>query len=331
MTKDKMKAIVAQGYGSPDILKLENVDKPEPKSNEVLIKVHASSVTKADTMIRTGKPYFGRLITGLFKPKHPIPGTGFSGEVVQIGSDVNKFQVGEEVFGETTIGFSANAEYLVIQEDGVILHKPENLSHADATSFTDGHLTSYIFLTELANIRKGQKVLINGASGSLGTAAVQIAKYFGAEVTGVSSTTNVGLVRSLGADHIIDYTKFDFTKSNERYDIIFDTIGKSSFSKAKKVLTNNGIYISPVLDLGLLIQMMITSKIGTKKAKFTAAGLKSESELRSNLEKVVEIYKAGKLKTVIDRQYPLEKVADAHEYIDKGHKKGNITILINSK
>ena len=326
--QEKMKAIVATGYGSPEVFQLQEVAKPQSGANEVIVKVYASTSTAADGMIRTGKPYFGRLITGLTKPKHPIPGTGFAGIVETVGTGVGKFQPGDRVFGETTVGFSANAEFLSISENGVILKMPDNMSFAEGATFGDGHVTSMNFLKEIAKIKAGQKVLINGASGSLGTAAVQIAKYFGAEVTGVSSTRNVGLVKSLGADHVIDYTKKDFTKVNETYDVVYDTIGKSSFSKSKKILTESGQYVSPVLQFPLLLQMMRTSMVGKKRAKFSATGLLKEIELRALFAELLEIFKEGKLKTVIDRQYPLEKVADAHTYVASGHKKGNVVIIV---
>jgi len=323
-----MKAIVATKYGNYQVLKLKEVPVPGGKENEVLVKVYASSATTADVMMLSGKPFFSRLFIGLRKPKHSIPGTGFAGEVIAIGEKVSSFKMGDKVFGETTLGFSTNAEFVSVPEDGVILHKPGNLSFAEAAPFCDGHLTSINFLKEIAKIKPGHKVLINGASGSLGTAAVQLAKYFGAEVTGVCSTANIGLVKSLGADRVIDYKKEDFTKSDKRYDIIYDTIGKSSFAKAKRVLNEDGIYISPVLKFPLLLQMIRTSLIGNRKAKFAATGLKSNNELRKLLSELVKIFKAGKLKTVIDRQFPLEKVAQAHQYIAKGHKKGNVVINV---
>ncbi len=323
-----MKAIVATGYGSPEVFKLQEVAKPQPGANEVIVKVYASTSTAADGMIRTGKPYFGRLITGLTKPKHAIPGTGFAGIVETVGADVSKFQPGDRVFGETTVGFSANAEFLSISENGVILTMPENLSFSEAATFGDGHVTSMNFLKNIAKIKAGQKVLINGASGSLGTAAVQIAKHFGAEVTGVCSPRNVGLVKSLRADHVIDYTKKDFTTVDEKYDVIYDTVGKSSFSKSKNILTETGQYISPVLQFPLLLQMMRTSMFGKKRAKFSATGLLKENELRALFAELLEIFKEGKLKTVIDRQYPLEKVAEAHTYVASGHKKGNVVIIV---
>jgi NADPH:quinone reductase-like Zn-dependent oxidoreductase len=328
MKTKMMKAVVATGYGAPDVLKIQEVVKPQPKENEVLVKVHASSATTAEGMMRTGKPYFARLMTGLTKPKHAIPGTGFAGIVESIGENVTAFKPGDRVFGETTLGFSTNAEFVAVPEDGVILPMPENMSYAEGTTYGDGHVTSMNFLKEIAQIKPGQKVLINGASGSLGTAAVQIAKYLGAEVTGVSSTRNVGLVKSLGADHVIDYTKKDFSKVNETYDVVFDTVGKSSFSKSKNILSESGLYVSPVLKFSLLLQMMRTSVFGKKKAKFAATGLRSDAELKSLISELVEIFKEGRLKTVIDRQFPLEKVAEAHRYIATGHKKGNVIITI---
>jgi len=328
-TKAKMmKAIVAKGYGAPDVLKLQQVEKPQPKENEILVKVYASSATTADGMMRTGKPYFGRLMTGMFKPKHAIPGTGFAGVVVATGTNIRKFNLGTRVFGETTLGFSTNAEYVAIPESGVILPMPENMSYAEGATFGDGHVASMNFLKEVAQIKPGQKVLINGASGSLGTAAVQLAKHFGAEVTSVTSTRNVGLVKSLGAENVIDYTKKDFTKVNETFDVVFDTVGKSSFSKSKNILTKTGLYISPVLRFSLLLQMMWTSAFSKKKAKFAATGLRTDAELKSLMSELISIFKEGRLKTIIDRQYPLEKVAEAHTYIASGHKKGNVVIIV---
>lgn len=327
MTNNKMKTMVAAGYGGPEVLQLQEVDKPKPKPDEVLVKVLASSATTADAMMRTGKPWFARLMLGMREPKHPIPGTGFAGIVESTGARVSKFHVGDRVFGETTLGFSANAEYLTISENGVILSMSEQLRFTEAASFCDGHLTSYIFLHELARIKPGQRVLINGASGALGTAAVQIAKYLGAYVSAVCSAKNTGLVRSLGADEVIDYQKNDFTKSQNQYDVVYDTVGKNSYRKCRKVLTKKGVYMSPVLKPSLLIQMMVSAVFNRKKAKFQAVGMYADQKLRSNLVKVLRIHQEGKLRTVIDRQFPLEKLAEAHRYIDTGHKKGNIVIV----
>ena len=213
-------------------------------------------------------------------------------------------------------------------EDGVVLHKPHNLPFNEASSFCDGHLTSLNFLKELAKVKPGQKVLINGASGSLGTSAIQLAKYFGAEVSGVCSTKNVGLVKSLGADFVIDYTKEDFTKSEKKYDIIYDTLGIIPFRKAKKALTENGHYLSPVLKTGVLLSMLGTSIFGRKKATFAATGMKAHGQLKELLSELLDIFQSGHLKTVIDRQFPLDKVAQAHQYIASGHKKGNVVIVV---
>jgi NADPH:quinone reductase-like Zn-dependent oxidoreductase len=322
-----MKATVATGYGSPEVLRLQEVKRPAPKANEVLVKVMTASATTADAMMRTGKPYIARLFVGLTKPKKSIPGTGFAGIVDQIGEDVKSFKIGDRVFGETAFGFSSNAEYLTISEEGVILPMPENLDFSEAANFCDGHLTSFNFLKEIAKVKPGQKVLINGASGALGTSAIQIARYMGAHVTAVCSGRNVGLVRSLGADEVIDYQQKDFTKGDIKYDYIYDTVGKSSFSACRTILSEKGMYLSPVLKFPLLLQMIKTSLFGQKKARFEATGANKEEKLRFMLSEVVDIYKAGKLKTIIDRQFPLEKVAEAHRYIDSGHKRGNVVIV----
>lgn len=323
-----MKAIVCTKYGSSDVLKLKEVEKPTPKSNEVLIRVYAASVTAADSMMRKGTPFYGRLFLGLMRPNNPIPGTGFAGVIEAVGSDVKLLSEGDSVFGETGVGFSTNAEYVCVPSEGVLATKPANMTYEEAAPVCDGALTSLSFLKDIGKIQSGQKVLINGASGSLGSSAVQIAKYFGAEVTGVCSTTNLEMVKSLGADKVIDYTKEDFTKTGQTYDIIFDTVGKSSFSGCKGSLTQKGIYLSPVLGLPLLFQMMWNSKIGSKKAKFSATGLRPVSELRVLLNKLKELIEQGKIKSVIDKSYPLEQTAEAHRYVDKGHKKGNVVITV---
>jgi len=321
-----MKAIVCTKYGSPDVLKLKVVEKPTPRDNEVLIKVYAASVTAADGMMRKGDPFIGRLFLGLMRPKNPIPGTGFAGEIEAVGKDVKLFKEGDPVFGETGIGFRANAEFVCLPEEGVLAALPNNMTYEEAAPVCDGALTSLSFLKDSGKIQSGQRVLVNGASGSLGCSAVQIAKYFGAEVTGVCSTTNLEMVKSLGADKAIDYKKEDFTKNGETYDIIFDTVGKSSFSRCKGSLRENGVYLSPVLGLLLLFQMIWTSKVGSKKTKFSATGMRPVSELLVLLNELKELIEAGKIKSVIDRHYPLEQTAEAHRYVEKGHKKGNVII-----
>jgi NADPH:quinone reductase-like Zn-dependent oxidoreductase len=324
-----MKAIICTKYGSPDVLQLQEVEKPIPNNNEVLIKIHASSVTRADTMMRRGTPFYGRLFIGLSKPKNPITGTGFAGIIEEAGSGVKHFKMGDPVFGETGVGFSTNAEYVCVSKEGLIAPKPERISFEEAATVCDGVLTSWCFLKDIGKIKSGHKILVNGASGSLGSSAVQIGKYFGAEVTGVCSSANKDLVKSLGADKVIDYAQESFTKSEEKYDIIFDSIGKTSFLECKYVLKEYGIYLSPVLKFSLLLQMMLTSKFSKIKAKFSATGLRPVSELRVFLNELIEIIKSGKIKMIIDRRYPLEQTADAHRYIDTGRKKGNVVITLD--
>lgn len=325
-----MNAIVASDYGTADVLELRRVERPVPGNGQVLVKVYAASATRADSMMLSGKPYVGRLVTGMRRPKHAIPGTGFAGEVVAVGEGVRRFASGDRVFGETTIGFSTNAEYVAVNEDGVIVHLPDNLTYGEAAPICDGALTSLLFLKEIANVKPGMRVLINGAAGSLGSAAVQLARLMGADVTGVCGTRNIGLVRSLGADRVLDYTNEDFTQSADTYDVIFDTVGKSSFMKSRRALKNGGKYISPVLSFPLLLQMLGTSLFGSRKAVFAAAGLKKDAELRELVLDLVSMVKNRELKTVIDRQYPLEKTAEAHRYIAAGHKKGNVVVIVNS-
>jgi NADPH:quinone reductase-like Zn-dependent oxidoreductase len=321
-----MKAIITTAYGSADVFKLDNVATPTAKPNEILVKIHASSVTKADTMMRTGKPYIGRLFLGLTKPKHPIWGTGFAGVVEAVGAEVTKFQVGDQVFGENIDTMGAYAEYIAVPEEGIVAHLPDNLSFEEAAGLCDGGITSLNFLCNLGNVHQGQKVLINGASGALGTAAVQIAKHFGAEVTGVCSTKNLAMVKELGADYVIDYTQEDFTQNTAAYDLIYDTVGVRAFADCRNALKEDGIYASPVLGMPLLGQMLWTSLFDTKKAKFSATGALPVEETKRLLGILLEIIEAGHLKGVIDRSYPLEQLVAAHHYVDKGHKRGNVVL-----
>ena len=326
-----MKAVVQTKYGSPEVLELREVETPTPKANEVLIKIHAASVTAAHTMMRRGVPRFGRLFIGLTKPKISIPGTDLAGEVEAVGKDVTRFKKGDQVFGATDLGGGCYAEYVCLPEDEVLALKPTTLSFEEATTILDGAMTSLHFLRDKGHIKPGQSVLVNGASGSLGTAAVQLAKHFGAEVTGVCSTRNVDMVKSIGADRVIDYRQEDFTKNASAYDIIFDTVGKSSFARSKGALKRGGVYLSPILNLPLLFRMLWTSKVGSKKARFAAAGLRSQREKIEDLGTVVKLLEAGALKPVIDRCYPLEKIVEAHRYVDGGHKKGNVAITFRPR
>jgi NADPH:quinone reductase-like Zn-dependent oxidoreductase len=324
-----LKAIVCTGYGAPDVLQLRKVEQPVPRDNELLVRVRAASVTTADSMMRKGTPAYARLFLGLRKPKKPVPGTGFAGDIEATGREVRQFRTGDQVFGETGVNFGAHAEFVCVQEDGLVARKPDHVSYEEAATICDGALTGYNFLSAMVKVQEGHRVLVNGASGSLGTSAVQLAKYLGANVTAVCSTKNLEWVKSLGADRVIDYTEEDFTRTGDTYDIIYDTVGKSSFRQCKRSLTQHGVYLSPVLSLPLLFRMLLTSLTGGKKAKFSATGLKPVPELRNLLAKVTELVEGGKIQLVIDKRYDLEQIVDAHRYVDTGHKKGNVIITLN--
>jgi NADPH:quinone reductase-like Zn-dependent oxidoreductase len=323
-----MKAIVYTKYGSPDVLQLKEVAKPALKDNEVLIRIYATAVAAEDYAFRKGKPFAARLAvtSGLLKPKKTILGQMLAGEIEAVGKDVKRFKEGDKVFGHTGMGLGTYAEYVCLSDDGALASKPVNTTYEEAVAVIGGGLTALPFLRDTGNIRSGQKVLIYGASGSVGVSAVQLAKYFGAEVTGVCSTANLELIKSLGADMVIDYTKEDFTKTGQTYDIIFDTVGKSSFSR--RTLKQKGVYLSTVPTPAIMLKMLWTSKFGSKKAKFVATGLRPSSEKTKDLIFLKELIETGKFKPVIDRCYPLEQIAEAHSYVEKGHKKGNVVISV---
>jgi NADPH:quinone reductase-like Zn-dependent oxidoreductase len=317
-----MKAIIYTSYGAPDVLQLKEVEKPSPRDNEVLIKVYATTVTAADCMLRKGKPSWGRLILGVRSPRRTILGLELAGEIEAVGRDVKRFSKGDQVYGFTGFSLGAHAEYLCMPEAGSLATKPTNITYQEAAATVDGASTALFFLKRKANIQSGQKILIIGASGSIGTYAVQLARYFGAEVTGVCSTANIELVKSLGAARVIDYTKEDFTKNGQTYDIIFDTVGKSSFSYSRNSLKANGCYI-PTTGLINNFLMLWTSLRGSKKVISGMSIDKHEA-----LITLKELIEADKLKIVVDRCYPLEQIAEAHRYVDKGHKKGNVVITV---
>jgi NADPH:quinone reductase-like Zn-dependent oxidoreductase len=324
-----VKAIVHTKYGPPDELELKEVEKPVPKDDEVLIKIHATTVTTSDCNIRnfTFVPKLfllpSRMQFGFMKPKINILGLDLAGEIEAVGKDVRRFKKGDQVFGTPEPALGAHAEYICIPEDGVLTIKPANTTWEETAAIPLAGNTAFYFIRDLGNIQAGQKVLINGASGGIGTFAVQLAKYYGAEVTGVCSTTNVELVKSLGADKVIDYTKQDFTKTGQAYDVILDVVGKSSFSRCKSSLKKKGIYLATLPKLAVLLQMVWTPIVGSKKVKMGDAVGKLE-----NLLFLKELTEAGKLRAVIDRRYPLEQTAEAFRYVERGHKKGNVVITV---
>lgn len=319
-----MKAIVYTKFGSPDVLKLKEVAKPAPKDNEVLIKIVATTVAVEDPGIRA-RPG----LNGFLKPKKSILGFYLAGEVEAVGKNVKRFKKGDQVYGNTGLGLLGTyAEYICMPEDGALVTKPANITYEEAAALPNGALTALPFLRDKGKIQSGQKVLINGASGAVGTIAVQLAKYFGADVTGVCSTTNLEMVKSLGADKVIDYTKEDFTKNGQTYDIIFDTVGNRPFSRCKGSLTENGIYLTTVPSPAAMLQMLWTSKTDGKKVGIAATGLRSSTEKTKELVFLNGLIEAGKIKAVIDRSYSLEQIAEAHQYVEAGHKKGNVVINV---
>lgn len=325
-----MKAIICTKYGSPNVMQLKEVEKPTPKANEVLIKIYATTVTSADIRIRRADPFPVRFFYGFTRPKtNTILGSELAGKIEAVGKNVKQFKVGDSVFAGAGIHFGANAEYICLPEEGAVALKPTNMTYEEAATIPFGAVTSLIFLRDRGKIQRGQEVLIYGASGALGMAAVQLAKFFGAQVTGVCSTPKLELVKSLGADYVIDYTKADFTQSGKTYDIIFDTSGKSSFSGCLSALKNNGLYLRAVhINLSPILRGLWTSITSSKKV---IGGVVLER--KEDLIFLKELIEAGKMKAVIDRHYPLEKTAEAHQYIEQGCKKGSvvITVIQNNK
>lgn len=317
-----MRAVVHDRYGAPDVLRLEEVDQPEPNDDQVLVRVHATTVNRTDCGFRKAEPFFSRVFTGLRRPKRRTLGSELAGEVEAVGAAVSEFEVGDEVFG---LRAGAHAEYVCVRESGALAHKPTGMTFEEAAAVCDGGSIALASLKK-ADLRKGRSILIYGASGSIGTAAVQLAKYFGADVTAVCNTKNLECVASLGADNVIDYTQEDFTKSGETYDVIFDAVGKHSFRRCRHSLKPGGTYIET--DLGFLwhvpILALLTRGIGDKRVTLPIPRYAKKDVLF-----LKELIEAGKYRAVIDRCYPLEDVVEATRYVETQQKTGNVVLTVS--
>lgn len=312
-----MKAIVNTQYGSADVLQLQDIPKPHPNDYEVLIKIKATTVNRTDSGIRQAEYFIARFFTGFLKPKMHVLGTEFAGEIEAIGKSVTQFKVGDAVFGLSTETFGTHAEYLCLPENGSIAHKPTNLSFEEAAAICEGPYLALNYLQKV-NIQKGHKILVNGASGSIGSSGVQLAKYFGADVTAVTNTKNLELAKTLGASRVIDYTKEDFTKINDKFDFVFDAVGKSSLFKCKNIMKPNAVYFST--ELGFMYQNVFLPMF-TNKIIFPIP--KDSKEQVLLFKKMAE---EGQLKAVIDRSYPFEQIPEAHRYVELGQKTGSVVI-----
>jgi NADPH:quinone reductase-like Zn-dependent oxidoreductase len=331
-----MRAIVFTKYGSPDVLQLKEVEKPVPKGNEILVRIYATPVNFGDTLVRNFKnvsprkfhmPFIfwliGKIYFGFRNPRITILGSEFAGVIESVGKDVKRFRNGDQVFGYRGSSMGAYAEYLSMPEKGVVVLKPANMTYEESAAIPYGAIMALNLLRKV-NLQPGQKVLINGASGGIGPAVVQLAKlHFEAKVTGVCSTPRLEYVKSLGADKVIDYTKEDFTQNDEIYDFIFDILGKSSFSRCKHLLTPNGRCVLVSFKMKQIFQMLWTSMTGSKKVICMLSKEKAE-----DLAFIKELVETGKIKSIIDKCFPIEQAAEAHRYVEKGHKKGNVVITI---
>ena len=319
-----MKAVVYTKYGSPDVLEVKEVDKPVPAANEIVVRVKAATVNRTDCAVLRAKPFIMRLVTGLLKPTKQIMGTEFAGEVEAVGAAVTLFKPGDRVFGFDDMVLSSYAQYFAIAESKGLATIPANIDYQQAAASCEGAHYAYNMINK-TKLTGGQKVLVNGASGGIGSAAVQLLKYFGAHVVAVCNTKNLELVKSLGADEVIDYTKSDFTKAGEKYDFIFDTVGKSSFGKCKPLLNAGGVYLSS--ELGWMAEniffALFTPLTDSKKVIFPIP-----KDIKGSVLFIKKLVEEGKFKPVIDKKYPLEQIADAFRYVETGQKTGNVVIIL---
>ena len=321
-----MKAAVYHRYGSPDVVTVDEVPKPVPRDDEVLVRVHAATAGIVDSLARRGTPWYARFHFGLRRPRFAVLGTDFAGQIEAAVPAVTRFAVGDQVFGTTAPRFGAHAEYVCLPEQGALARKPAGLTYAEAAALADG--TAVCFLRDKAHLRRGQAILINGASGAVGTTALQLARHLGATVTGVCSGPNADLVRKLGASDVIDYTEADFTRAGRTYDVIFDVAGKSSFSRCRPALTAAGVYLTTAPSPAILLQMPWTSRSRGRKAVVAFTGLRAPGEKRKDLRYIRELMEASALAPVIGACYPLQRIADAHRHVDAGHKRGNVIVTM---
>jgi len=322
-----MKAVICPKYGPPEVLEIREIEKPVPKDNEILIKVVSTTVTSGDCRMRAfnvpkGFRLPAKMMMGFTKPRKPIFGVELAGVITEVGSKVTKFKVGDEVFAAAGFGPGAHAEYRCFKESGPVVTKPENIPFEQAGAIPFGGLSALFFLKK-AKIKEGHKILIYGASGAVGTASVQLAKHFRAEVTGICGSSNVEMVKSLGADKVIDYSKDDFTQNGETYDIIFDAVGKTTFGQCKNSLVKKGVYLTVEMTGRVIRQMIWTSMFGSKKVR---SGVGTEEV--EDMEFLKGLLESGELKAVIDRRFTLDEIVEAHRYVDTGHKKGNVAITV---
>ena len=318
-----MRAVVYDRYGPPEVLHVKEVERPLPAEDEILVRVHATTVNRTDCGWRSANPFFTRLFLGMRRPKRQILGTEFAGEVEAVGAAVTEFEVGDEVFGVK--GFGAHAEVVCVRESAAVAHKPAGITFEEAAAVCDGACTALSCLRRAGGLRKGQVIVVYGATGSIGTAAVQLTRHFGTHVTAVCNTKNVELVRSLGADEVVDYLQEDFTRNGETYDVIFDAVGKLSFRRCRRSLKPGGMYVTT--DLGFMwhapMLALLTSRIGDKKAALGIAKYTKEDVLL-----LKELIEAGEYRAVIDRRYPLEDVVEATRYVETGQKTGNVVLTV---
>jgi NADPH:quinone reductase-like Zn-dependent oxidoreductase len=319
-----MRAVVYDRYGPAEVLRFEDVARPVPKENEVLIRVHATTVNRTDSGVRAAKPFISRFFVGLRRPRQRILGSELAGVVESVGAAVSEFAVGDRVFGQSAWRFGAYAEFICMPADAALAHMPAGMTFEQAAAICDGGLLALMFLRPV-DLRKGRTILIYGASGSIGTAAVQLARHFGADVTGVCKTKNIELVRSLGADRVIDYTQEDFTKNGQTYDVILDAVGNHSFSRCRRSLKRGGIFVATDRIHNALLAMW-TSRIGDKRVLFPI----SPQYMKQDVLFLKELIEAGRYRAVIDRCYPLEDVVDAMRYVETHHKTGNVVLTINA-